>query len=70
MLQRIAKNFSRRGDLDHPKVLHVFDEKDCHDFSTSSAYLGSEDSIPLGDGEMSELLIDRMSINNALATQD
>ncbi|XP_065899982.1 ankyrin-repeat and fibronectin type III domain-containing 1-like isoform X2 [Dysidea avara] len=67
VLQRIAKNFSRRGDMDNSKVLHVFDDKDGYD---SPACLGSEDSIPLGNGETSELLIDRMSINDALATHD
>jgi len=67
VLQKIAKNFSRRGDLDNSKVLHVFDEKDGYDLSAGP---GSEDSIPLRDGEMSELLVDRMSMNDALATQD
>ena len=74
MLHKIAKNFSRRGDSENTKILHVFDEKDGNAQPVCSpAYTGQVESMPIIDSESSEPLVHRMrshSIGNSSAYQD
>lgn len=74
MLHKIAKNFSRRGDPENVKVLHVFDEKDGNAQAVASPpYTGQVESMPIIDTESNEPLLHRMranSIGNSTAYQD
>lgn len=75
VLQKIAKNFSRRGDLDNTKVLHVFDDKDgnVETIISSPPFTDQVESMPIIDSELNKPLDHRMranSIGNASAYQD
>jgi len=74
VIHKIAKNFSRRGDLDNAKVLHVFDDKDGNvEIVNSPPYTGQVESMPIIDNEINEPLVHRMranSVGNSSAYQD
>lgn len=74
VLHKITKNFSRRGDPENTKVLHVFDEKDGNAPAVASPpYTGQVESMPIIDSESAKPLVHRMrahSIGNSSAYQD